>query len=137
MVNAAITDRLRHVVYFYFLPVFRKAPPLRLAHIDRLQWPPREEAHCPNVGVKHTRRLIRFRFEADVPFPACSRGRGCVHLPEKRYKMPSLVLTSSDNSNIMDDVDEGLNTSVEIKVSSDRSSIRVLTTNKLACCPAG
>lgn len=44
--------------------------------------------------------------------------------------MPSLVLSSSDNVNTMSDVDEGLDTSLEIKVSKNVTLIRVFITNK-------
>lgn len=83
------------------------------------------------TGVNNPTLLIRFLSEAGVPFLACTRGRGCVHLRENRYKMPSLVLTSSENVNTMEDVDEGLNNTLEIKVSTNLSLIRVFITSKV------
>lgn len=97
-----------------------------------LQWPPYR-----NAGVKNTIRLINFLSRADVPFPACSRGKGCVHLREKQYKMPSLALTSNENVISMNDMDEGLDNNVETKVSTNRSLIHVIITNKLTRGQAG
>ncbi|XP_058240975.1 nucleolar RNA helicase 2 isoform X2 [Hemibagrus wyckioides] len=48
--------------------------------------------------------------------------------------MPSLVLTSSDNSNIMDDVDEGLNTNLEIKKKKDKAKKKMTMTEESADC---
>lgn len=86
---------------------------------------------------KHNSRLISFLSEADGPFPACSRGRGCVHLREERDNMPSLVLTSSENVNTMNDVNEEVDNNMETKVSWNFCLINVFITSKLESGPLG